>query len=60
MKTRQNAEEKAAELEPVLISIYNANSDMFNGAYEYFDGLNLLILNVTADKTAWYWTKIKI
>jgi len=53
MKTGQNAEEKAAELEPVLISIYNANSDMFNGAYEYFDGLNLLILNVTADKTAW-------
>lgn len=51
MKTRQKAEEKAAELEPVLISIYNANSDMLNGAYEYFDGLNLLILNVIADNT---------
>ncbi|NLU51859.1 MAG: HDIG domain-containing protein [Clostridiaceae bacterium] len=50
LKTRQNAEEKAEELPPVVISIENANSDMLNGAYEYFDGLEQVILNVNQEK----------
>lgn len=44
--TRQNAETKAAELPPVIIDIANANSDMYNGAYEYFDGLEQLFSNM--------------
>jgi putative nucleotidyltransferase with HDIG domain len=46
LKTRQNAEEKASKLTPVVIDIENANSDMLNGAYEYFDDLEQLIADV--------------
>jgi putative nucleotidyltransferase with HDIG domain len=46
VKTKENAEKKAAELAPVVIEISNANSDMLNGAYEYFDGLEQLIRDV--------------
>jgi len=49
LKTRQNAEEKASKLAPVIIDIENANSDMLNGAYEYFEGLEELIENVRND-----------
>lgn len=51
IKTRQNAEEQAKKLEPVLIPILNANSDMFNGAYEYFDELGRLISSVKEDQS---------
>ncbi|NLB79652.1 MAG: HDIG domain-containing protein [Clostridiaceae bacterium] len=47
--TRQKAEEKAAKLAPVVIDIDNANSDMINGAYEYFEGLEKLISKVNND-----------
>jgi putative nucleotidyltransferase with HDIG domain len=46
LKTRQNAEEKASRLAPVIIDIENANSDMLNGAYEYFDNLEQLVSDV--------------
>ncbi len=49
IRTRQNAEEKAAKLAPVVIDIDNANSDMLNGAYEYFEGLEKLITKVKED-----------
>lgn len=49
IKTRQNAEEKASKLAPVVIDIENANSDILNGAYEYFDSLEQLISDVKAD-----------
>ncbi|MGI6083848.1 MAG: HD family phosphohydrolase [Acetivibrionales bacterium] len=49
LRTRQNAEEKASKLTPVVIDIDNANSDMLNGAYEYFEGLDKLILEVYED-----------
>ena len=49
LKTRQNAEEKASKLAPVVIDIENANSDMLYGAYEYFEGLEELIANVRND-----------
>ena len=45
-KTSENAEEKASELTPVIIDIQSANSDILNGAYEYFDGLEKLISDV--------------
>ncbi|NMA64951.1 MAG: HDIG domain-containing protein [Clostridiaceae bacterium] len=51
IKTRQSAEEKAEEIEPVVISIETANSDMFNDAYEYFDGINKLVLSVKEDES---------
>ena len=53
VKTMQNAEKKADELAPVVIDIGNANSDILNGAYEYFDGLMDLIskVNEGADET---------
>ncbi len=54
IKTRQNAEKKASELSDVVIAIENANSDMLNGAYEYFDGFENLISEVNKaedDKT---------
>ena len=51
IKTRQNAEEQAEKLDPVLIPIVNANSDMFNGAYEYFDELERLMLAVKGDES---------
>jgi membrane-associated HD superfamily phosphohydrolase len=50
VKTRQNAEEKANELEPVVITIENANSEMLNTTYEYFDGLNKLMSDVLASR----------
>ncbi len=46
IKTKQNAEKKASELTPVVIAIESANSDMLNGAYEYFDGFENLISEV--------------
>ncbi|HHW21978.1 MAG TPA: HDIG domain-containing protein [Clostridiaceae bacterium] len=46
LKTRQNAEDRASKLAPVVIDIENANSDMLNGAYEYFDSLEQLISDV--------------
>lgn len=46
VKTMQNAEKKADGLAPVVIDIENANSDILNGAYEYFDGLANLISKV--------------
>lgn len=46
LKTRQKAEEKASKLSPVVIDIENANSDMLNGAYEYFDRLEQLVSDV--------------
>lgn len=49
LMTRQNAEAKAAELPPVIIDIANANSDMYNGAYEYFDGLEVLFSNMMSE-----------
>ncbi len=49
IKTRQNAEEKASKLAPMVINIENANSDMLNGAYEYFDALEQLITDVKND-----------
>ncbi len=49
IRTRQNAEEKASKLPPVVIDIENANSDMLNGAYEYFEGLENLILDINKD-----------
>ena len=39
VKTRENAELKAAELEPVVVTIDGANDSITGGAYEYFDGL---------------------
>lgn len=50
LKTRQNAEEKASELPPVVITIENANSDMLNDSYEYFDGLEELLYKVSSEK----------
>ncbi len=47
--TRQNAEVKAAGLTPVVIEISNANSDMYNGAFEYFDGLEKLFLMMSGE-----------
>lgn len=49
IRTRQNAEEKASKLAPVIIDIENANSDMLNGAYEYFEGLEKLISDIKMD-----------
>ncbi|MGI6122766.1 MAG: HD family phosphohydrolase [Acetivibrionales bacterium] len=49
IRTRQNAEEKASKLPPVVINIDNANNDMLNGAYEYFEGLNKLIVKIYED-----------
>lgn len=49
VRTRQNAEEKADKLTPVVIDIENANSDMMNDAYEYFDDLEQLIADVKGD-----------
>lgn len=46
LKTREKAEEKASKLPPVVIDIENANSDMLNGAYEYFDSLEQLVSDV--------------
>lgn len=46
LKTRQNAEEKASKLAPVVIDIENANNDMLIGAHEYFDDLEQLIEDV--------------
>lgn len=46
IKTRQKAEEEAAEEEPVVIDIKNANIDMLNGAHEYFKKLEKLISDV--------------
>ena len=34
---------------PVVIDIENANSDMLNGAYEYFEGLEQLITDINND-----------
>lgn len=50
IKTKQNAEEKASGLAPVVIAIENSNSDMFNGAYKYFDELLKLIGSVNSDE----------
>lgn len=49
LKTKQNAEENADQLDPVIIDIENANSDMLNDAYEYFDELEKFILSVKED-----------
>lgn len=49
LKTKQNAEENADQLAPVIIDIENANSDMLNDAYEYFDELEKFILSVKED-----------
>lgn len=49
IRTRQNAEEKASKMPPVVIDIENANSDMLNGAYEYFEGLEQLITDINND-----------
>ncbi|HBR03141.1 MAG TPA: metal-dependent phosphohydrolase [Ruminiclostridium sp.] len=50
LKTRENAEKKASGLTPVIIDIPNANNDMLNGAYEYFDGLEQLIRKLNGSK----------
>ncbi|NLO93511.1 MAG: HDIG domain-containing protein [Clostridiaceae bacterium] len=49
LKTKQNAEENADQLDPVIIDIENANSDMLNDAYEYFEELEKFILSVKED-----------
>lgn len=49
LKTKQNAEGNADQLDPVIIDIENANSDMLNDAYEYFDELEKFILSVKED-----------
>lgn len=46
LKTRQNAEMKAAELEPVIVPIDGANDNMTSGTYAYFDGLFSLMNRV--------------
>lgn len=48
LKTRENAEMKAAELEPVIVPIEGANDSMTSGVYAYFDGLSALISQVKA------------
>lgn len=50
LKTLQNAEDNADKLNPVIIEIENANSDMLNDAYEYFDELDKFIMKVIEDK----------
>ena len=42
LKTRENAEQKAAELKPVIVPIEGANDSITSGAYAYFDGLATL------------------
>ncbi|SHJ50823.1 HD family phosphohydrolase [Thermoclostridium caenicola] len=46
LKTRQNAELKAAELKPVIVPIDGANDNMTSEAYAYFDGLFTLMNRV--------------
>lgn len=46
IKTRQNAEQKAAELKPVVVSIEGANDSITDGAYAYFDGLFAIMNHV--------------
>jgi len=46
--TLKNAEEKAAGLEPVILPIDNANTDIMNAAYEYFEGLISFMERVSA------------
>jgi putative nucleotidyltransferase with HDIG domain len=46
--TLKNAEEKAAGLEPVILPIDNANTDIMNNAYEYFEGLISFMERVSA------------
>ena len=46
LKTRENAELKAAELEPVIVPIEGANDSITSGAYAYFDGLSNLLNQV--------------
>ncbi len=48
-KTRENAEKKADELSPVVLTVENANTDMINGAYDYFENLTKLVDSVKAD-----------
>lgn len=50
LKTRENAEQKAAELEPVIVSIEGANDSMTSGAYAYFDGLFTLMDQVRSNQ----------
>lgn len=46
LKTRLKAEEEAAEQEPVIIEIENANINMLNDAHDYFESLEKLIAGV--------------
>lgn len=42
LKTRENAEQKAAELPPVIVPIEGANDSITSNTYAYFDGLATL------------------
>lgn len=46
LKTRENAELKAAGLKPVIVPIEGANDSITSGAYAYFDGISNLLNQV--------------
>ena len=50
LKTRENAEQKAAELKPVIVPIEGANDSITSGAYAYFDGLATLFGQVRSSQ----------
>ena len=49
VKTRLNAQEKAAGLEPRIVAVEGANDNITSGTYAYFDSLLTLMDNVMAN-----------
>lgn len=50
VKTKQNAQERADELDPVIVEVEGANDNITSGAYEYFDDLETLLETIEQNR----------